>query len=278
MYLIAVRILSTMANIIRSAKSGSDWTSNDLIAYNIAIRRQSSETFFGYKPNTIPDAIDPAFLTATIPPQDNLSDGTYRLLQYLDLATHANPGQESAIDDFAKELLRLLGFEERGTLLRSRYAIPFMICGDDRRSAQTDLCLVQGTTTILLVIQEDKTVISAKNPEAQVIAEAVAAFQYNNAARDRNGIDPLHSMTIPAITMIGTRPVFYKIPVTQELSDAITTAQYPVSKTEVVKCVVAPTSRRLSEGMEVPEFRREVLQHYEAFRRMSKECWEHFII
>ncbi|PBK78988.1 hypothetical protein ARMGADRAFT_1093577, partial [Armillaria gallica] len=98
-----------MANIIRSAKSGSDWTSNDLIAYNIAIRRQSSETFFGYKPNTIPDAIDPAFLTATIPPQDNLSDGTYRLLQYLDLATHANSGQESAIDDFAKELLRLLG-------------------------------------------------------------------------------------------------------------------------------------------------------------------------
>ncbi|PBK85186.1 hypothetical protein ARMGADRAFT_565846 [Armillaria gallica] len=267
-----------MANIIRSAKSGSDWTSNDLIAYNIAIRRQSSDTFFGYKPNTIPDAIDPAFLTATIPPQDNLSDGTYRLLQYLDLATHTNSGQESAIDDFAKELLRLLGFEERGTLLRSRYAIPFMICGDDRRSAQTDLCLVQGTTTILLVIQEDKTVISAKNPEAQVIAEAVAAFQYNNAARDRIGLDPLDSMTIPAITMIGTRPVFYKIPVTQELSDAITTAQYPVSKTEVVKCVVAPTSRRLSEGMEVPEFRQEVLQHYEAFRRMSKECWEHFVI
>ncbi len=127
MYLIAVRIYSTMANIIRSAKSGSDWTSNDLIAYNITIRRQSSDSFFGYTPNIIPDAIDPAFLTATVPPDDNLSDGTYRLLQYLDLATHANSGQESAIDDFAKELLRLLGFEERGTLLRSRYAIPFMI-------------------------------------------------------------------------------------------------------------------------------------------------------
>ncbi|KAK0234770.1 hypothetical protein EDD85DRAFT_845331 [Armillaria nabsnona] len=142
-----------------------------------------------------------------------------------------------------------------------------MICGDDRRSAQTDLCLVQGNTTILLV----KTVLSTKNPEAQVIA----AFQYNNAARD---LDPLDSMIIPAITVIGTRPVFYKIPVTRELSDAITTAQYPVSKTEVVKCVVAPHSRRLSEGMEVPEFRREVLQHYEAFRKMSKECWERFVI
>lgn len=175
-----------MSDIIRSAKSGNDWTSNDLIAYNIAIRRQSSETFFGYKPNTIPDTIDPAFLTATIPPQDNLSDGTYRLLQYLDVATRVNSGQESAIHDFAKELLRSLGFEERGTLLRSRYAIPFMICGDDRRSAQTDLCLVQGTRTILLVIREDKPVISAKNPDAQVIAQAVAAFQYNQQRSSRS--------------------------------------------------------------------------------------------
>ncbi|KAK0457756.1 uncharacterized protein EV420DRAFT_476493 [Desarmillaria tabescens] len=83
-------------------------------------------------------------------------------------------------------------------------------------------------------------------------------------------------MTIPAIIMIGTRPVFYKIPVTQQLSDAIAMAQYPVSKTDVFKCVVAPHSRRLSEGMEVPEFRREILQHYEAFRRTSKECWSCF--
>ncbi|KIJ58269.1 hypothetical protein HYDPIDRAFT_163447 [Hydnomerulius pinastri MD-312] len=62
-------------------------------------------------------------------------------------------------------------------------------------------------------------------------------------------------MTIPAITILGTRPIFY---------------QHPVSHTEVVKCVVAPHSRRLSEGMEVPEFRREILRHYEAFRRMAK--------
>ncbi len=267
-----------MANIMRSAKSGSDWTLNDLTAYNIVIHRQSSATFFGYKPNTIPDAIDPAFLTATVPPQENLSDDTYRLMQYLDLATRTNSGQEPAIHDFSRELLCLLGFEERGTILRSRYNIPFMICGDDRRSAQADICLLHVTSTILLVIQEDKTVISAKDPEAQVIAEAIAAFQYNNAARVRNGLDRLDSMTIPAITMIGTRPIFYKIPVTQELSDAIAMAQYPVSKTEVVKCVVAPTSRRLHEGMEVPEFRREILQHYEAFRRMAKECWERLVV
>ncbi|KAK0218859.1 hypothetical protein IW262DRAFT_1062823 [Armillaria fumosa] len=255
-----------MANIIRSAKSGRDWSSSDLISYNITIRRLSSDDFFGYRPNTIPDAIDPALLTATIPPDEHLSDGTYRLLQYLDLATS---GQESAIHDFTKELLRLLGFEERGTLLRSRYSI------GDRRSAQTGLCLIKGTSTILLVIQEDATLVSA---EAQVIAEAIAAFQYNNTARERIGLDPLGSMTIPAITMLGTRPIFYKVPVTQELSDAVTTGQYPISKTEVLKCVVAPASRRLSEGMEHPEFRREVLCHCEAFRKMSKECWESFVV
>ncbi|KAK0218864.1 hypothetical protein IW262DRAFT_1297989 [Armillaria fumosa] len=255
-----------MANIIRSAKSGRDWSSSDLISYNITIRRLSSDDFFGYRPNTIPDAIDPAFLTATIPPDEHLSDSTHRLLQYLDLATS---GQESAIADFAKELLRVLGFEERGTLLRSRYSI------GGRRSAQTGLCLIKGTSTILLVIQEDTTLVSA---EAQVIAKAIAAFQHNNTARERIGLDPLGSMTIPAITMLGTRPMFYKVPVTQELSDAVTTGQYPVSKTEVVKCVVAPASRRLSEGMEVPAFRREVLCHFEAFRKMSKECWEHFVV
>lgn len=110
---------------------------------------------------------------------------TCRLFRYLDFSTHPSVGQESAINDFAKEILRLLGFEERGTLLRSRYLIPFMICGDDRRSAQADLCLVRGSSSILLVIQDDKTTISAKNPEAQIVAGAIAAFQYNNGMRSR---------------------------------------------------------------------------------------------
>ncbi|KAK0448166.1 hypothetical protein EV421DRAFT_2008511 [Armillaria borealis] len=268
-----------MANLVRSAKSANDWTSIDLAAYHITVHRQSAETFFGYIPNTIPNAVDPAFLTATVPPNENLSDDTYRLLQYLDLATHTHHGQESAIHDFSKELLHLLGFEERrGTLLRSRHSIPFMICGDVSRAARTDLSLVQGTSTILLIIQEDKIQISNKSPEAQAIAGAIAAFQYNNSTRDRNGLDPLDSMTIPAIAIFGTCPVFYKVPVTQQLSEAVAMGQYPVSETKVVKCVVAPRSRRLFEGMEVPEFRREVLECYEAFRRISKECWETFIV
>lgn len=257
----------------------SDWTSNDLDAYNIIVRLQSAEDFFGYQPDILPETIDPDFLTATVPPKENLSNANYRLLQYLDLATKPNSGQESAIHDFARELLRLLDFEERGTLLRSRYAIPFMISGDTGRVAQTDLCFMQeGSSTILLVIQEDKTVFSGKDPEAQVIAEGIAAFQYNNAARSRAGLDRFESMVIPAIIVIGTRPIFYKVHVTQALSDAVAMAQYPATQTTVLKCIVAPRSGRVSEGMEVPEFRQDILKYYEAFRKMAKSCWEGFIV
>lgn len=180
-----------MANSIRTAKSGSDWTSAELMDYNIISQKQSAEEFFGYAPNTIPDIIDPAFTDADLPANETLNDSTYRLIQYLSLATNPHRSQEPAVGDFAKELLRVLGFEKRGTLLRSRYAIPLTICGDTARVAQTDVCLVHGTSTILLVIQEGKTAISKRNPEAQVIAEAIATFQYNNDAR--LDMEPLES-------------------------------------------------------------------------------------
>ena len=215
-----------MTNSIRSAKSGSDWTSAELMDYNIISQKQSAEEFFGYAPNTIPDIIDPAFTDAHLPANETLNDSTYRLIQYLSLATNPHRSQEPAVGDFAKELLRVLGFEKRGTLLRSRYAIPLTICGDTARVAQTDVCLVHGTSIILLVIQEGKTAISNRNTEAQVIAEAIATFQYNDA-RIRLDIEPLETMIIPAITIIGTRPIFYKIPVTQQLGDAVIAGSIP---------------------------------------------------
>jgi hypothetical protein len=96
-----------------------------------------------------------------------------------------------------------------------------------------------------------------------VIAEAIATFQYNNRARARLGLDELDAM-------VGTRAIFYKVPVTSALNRAVITAQYPPEITHVNKCVVVPASRRLSEGMEVPEFRKLALQHYEAFKIVAK--------
>ena len=36
-----------MANLTPTPKSGSDWTPNDLLAYNIRVEFQDSKTFFG---------------------------------------------------------------------------------------------------------------------------------------------------------------------------------------------------------------------------------------
>jgi hypothetical protein len=168
-------------------------------------------------------------------------------------------------------------YQEPGTILRSRYPIHLAICGESR-VAQTDVSLIQRNTTVLLVVQGDKTSISSHNLEPQVIAEAIAAFQYNNVTRSRLGMSELEKMTIPCITMIGTRPIFYKVPVTMQLSDAVNSGRYPEQTTIVHKCIVASQSRRLSEGMDAPVFRKLALQHYAAFRTLAKSHWSMYIV
>ncbi len=231
-----------MEHLIRRAKSGRAWTANELLAYNIQVHSQSAETFFGHPLPTL-DGIDPLLVSGTIN-TDGTTDRTDRLLQYLHLTLEADADQSFAIDDFAEELLRQLDYQERGTLLRYHYAIPLAICGDTRRLAQTGVCLAHQNTMILLIIQEDIPAISRRAPEAQVIAEAIAAFQHNNSVRDRLGEPLLASMTVPCITMVGTRPTFYKVPVTQELSQGVITAQYPTQTTVVTKCIVSSPSGR----------------------------------
>lgn len=166
-----------MANLIRSPKCGSDWTANDLLAYNIRVSSQSPDNFYGQPLPTVASLsrLDPNLISGTLDMQ-GLSDETYRLSQYLDLASKANSGQESAIHDFAREILRVFGYEQRGLLLRSRYSIPLLISGESNRSAQTDVCLAQGSSTILLVVHEEKPIVSVRDPEPQVVAGVTRLF------------------------------------------------------------------------------------------------------
>lgn len=86
---------------------------------------------------------------------------------YLDLATSVSACQESTIHDFARESL---SFGEPDFVLSSRYVIPLFVYGDPRLTAQTNICLLHRSPTILLVVQEDKIELSVKSPESQVIA------------------------------------------------------------------------------------------------------------
>jgi len=238
-----------MANALRSAKSGSDWSRSELLAYNITISSVTPNQFFDKDADPSLDDLDPAILNASPGSDDpSLSEAVVEYLGYLDLAIHAT--QESAINDFAAHTLRLLGFNERKTLVRTRYIIPLTICGDANRAAQTDVCLLHRPTLVLLVLVEEKTISNRTDAEAQVVAEAIAAFQFNNTKRGDSGLPLLNSMTIPCITMSGTRPTFYLVPVTQDLSNAVILGHYPATQTQVSKCVTVGThARHASEGM-----------------------------
>jgi hypothetical protein len=111
--------------MIRSAKSGSDWSAYELLAYNITVHRQSAIDFFGIELGHI-DHLDPNLLSsANASFAADFSKEIYRFLAHLDSASRANSGQECAIHDPAKSILGITGFDELGTILRSRYDTPF---------------------------------------------------------------------------------------------------------------------------------------------------------
>jgi hypothetical protein len=161
----------------------------------------------------------------------------------------------------------MLGFEQRGCILRSRYSIPLKICGvEPSQTVQADICLLHNASTIFLLVQEDKSELSA---ESKVISQAIASFQENNRNRIRLGKRRKNSMSIPCITMVGTRPIFYVVPVTQQLCTSVEQGQHPEEATEVRKCVVGAETQ-WSDGMERLDFRLEALKHYVLFRSLTE--------
>jgi len=134
--------------------------------------------------------------------------------------------------------------------------------------AKTDVCIQNVNSEILLLVQEDKTHINPADPEAQLVAEAIAAFQANNATRQRDlFFPPLKSYIFPGITMIGTFPRFYKIKITEELDQGVRFAHYPTMKT-VIERHTPRVPRRRSDGMRSLDNRVKILQCYEAFKKV----------
>ncbi|KAI6139803.1 hypothetical protein BKA82DRAFT_15700 [Pisolithus tinctorius] len=240
-----------MTELIRSAKSGNDWTSHELAAYNIVVEYQNAATFG--TDNLPQPTVNPAILTATLP-DDAADDGDYYLLRSMDLAMSPAPAEESAVDDFAVLLLRALGYTPRGRVVRTRKVIPLIICGEARH-VKTD---------------EDKRHLDSSDPEPQLIAEAIAAFAANNQTRQRTlNQPPLNSKVMAGITMKGTAPIFYKILVTAALAGSVASGVYPQVATTVYAHVpnVPRPNRRWREGMQPLDNRQVILSCYEAFRQ-----------
>ena len=183
-------VVVVMANLIRSAKSGSDWTLNDLDSYNIELHRQNHLAFFGVQ--ALPPPQVDAELLNTTEANDMVQDRNAELINLLDLATTTSSG-ESAVDDFSVELFKALGYVRRNRVARTRKDLSLLVCGE-RRHAQTDVCIVDRLQNdIILLVQEDKRVEGGENVDAraQLVAEAIAAFTENNMNRELADLPPL---------------------------------------------------------------------------------------
>ena len=142
-----------MAILIRSPKSGSDWTMNDLAAYHIESHREQPLTFFGVQVLPQPQ-IHPELLTSLDAGQA-IDDLNAELLNLLYMANAPRPG-ESAVNGFAAVLFRALGYAKRNRVARTRKDLTLLICGEFRH-AQTDVCIIdREQNDILLLVQEDK--------------------------------------------------------------------------------------------------------------------------
>jgi hypothetical protein len=255
-----------MAEITRVCKSGSKWTKNDLRAFNIKVLRKPEKEFFGFSLGDVSlDDVPYGFVNFEYPDDDDDPESR-DILGYLDLAMSSIEFEESAVDDFAHELLRILKFKKEDQLIRTRKGIKMIMCGKDTH-AKTDVCIINKRRRILFLIQENKSHKNFSDPEPQLIAEAIAAFQHNNNIRvERLGLGDLQEYTFPCITMVGTYPVFYKIKVTKGLDEAVRLGKYPKYETLVEKFDPIDDESGYSYGMKPLRYRKCILQSFIAFR------------
>ena len=248
-----------MANIIRSPKHGRDWTKNDLRAYNIEVVSENVATFFG-NADLPPPNISPSILAhetypaAGLPTDDRL---------FFDLL------YDSAVDDFAVHLLRLLGYAEPNRYFVTQKDIPLHMCSDFTYT-KPDICVVDQTSrSVRLLLQEDRRCMEGNDPEPQLIAGAIAAFQSHNFHLYSLGLPTAITAVIPGITMVGTAPTFYKISVNTTLVEAVRLGEYPV-KTTTVRKLIPPVQELWDfhhEGMKPLDNRAVILSCFEAFKQ-----------
>jgi hypothetical protein len=195
-----------MANLIRSVKAGSDWTETELCAYNIEVISENVATFFGNVDLPSPTTtIRPVILAyETYPaaglPTDEWNDHSF--FRYLEDAMDIPPEENSRVALFAHHLLKLLKYGSSESYLQFRREIPLYICSANTL-AQTDVCLIEyPTKRNILIVQEDKRYLEGNDPEPQLIAEAIAAFQFHNHRLSALGLPTVNAAVIPGITMV----------------------------------------------------------------------------
>jgi hypothetical protein len=246
-----------------------DWTESVLIRYNIQIQAgsQNKQEFFGVADLPAPVIPSLAGFMTTEDREHAADRETRKLLHYLDLVLDPQIGQEAVVDNFAAKLLEKLGYDEGDRITFTRRALP-IVFGGVSYITQADVC-VMGDDDQILLIWQNTLFPSLKDPEPQIVVKAIAAYQANNKDRVTSlNLPPLSAITFPAISMIGTKLIFYKITITNNLSACVQQGVYPnfQSGSRLFRYIpVLP--KRHDPGMRPLENRVEILASLEAFKQ-----------
>ena len=148
-----------MANLIRTAKSGSDWTGNELLAFNIRVENANTAAFFN-RPQLPPLDISDTILDNTEKPDGPLQKDDRLFFRYLGLVEKPK-SPESHVDDFAAFILHILNYDsdDQDRVICQRPELSFPMAGQ-RVDAKSDLC-VRDENDYLLLVQEDR--VSLRN-------------------------------------------------------------------------------------------------------------------
>jgi hypothetical protein len=265
-----------MANLIRLAKSASDWTSNDLEAYNIHIVYQDVQQFFGLAadddvpfPEVDDDFLNAVNVGAALAYEHQVDTDTICLLAEMGKAMRAG-AIEASVNLFSSRLhgVHATRFvdNEQGRSIDAQTRLRFWVSGV-LKHAKPDFT-IEDENGFILLVQEDKRYMSNARPEAQLVAQAIAAFKYNNDRRMERLLDPLDHAIILGITMKGTAPAFYRIPVTAALVTAVHFGLYPGEPTEVHAHLpeIPEPGQRYVEGIIPLDNRQITLSCYSGFR------------
>lgn len=263
-----------MADSLRIPKPIQEWTAEDLEAYNIRVEYQDASRFFELSPGEElpePQLREPEILTVR-DAWHATNDDSYNFFRLLRNANTYTVDEETAVVDFTFDLFRMIGYTSRfyKRIVRTRKRVQLLVAGELRDST-IDLCLVDETNNMLLVVAEDKRALAktTTDPAASVIAAAIATVNDRDNRRRPLGLAPIQSKVIPAIAMFGSAPTFYKIPVTSELTRAIANGQFPQHETVISMHIPAVQryNQRLQEGLDPLDNRRPTFRCFEAFKK-----------
>ncbi|KAF8517382.1 hypothetical protein BU17DRAFT_49786 [Hysterangium stoloniferum] len=254
-----------------SARSGNDWETSEMMAFNIQVDIVNAQTFFGSTNLPQLTTVSPVILDNLDEPTGPLHKADMDFFTYMEDAMYIPPEHESFVSDFAAFVLKMMCYDEGRRVIHLRKEIPFEMCGESV-DVKTDVCVMEPVDMggkYLLLLQEDKSHISLTEPEPEprLIAEAIAAFHDNNRVLHVAGLPPFQSRIFAGITMIGTMPTFYKIPVTKELSKCVATSQYPPLVTTVEKFIPPVRFPTSPDSMKPLANRHIILQCFEAFKQ-----------